>query len=83
MSKSGVTNTLQESLMLQGQLEAAYQNFDKADNEKDKAFFASTITTIKKRMYKLPNYNVNGLQKIMKFLKPYQSEGSGYAKQAN
>lgn len=83
MSKSGVTNTLQESLMLEQQLKAVYESFDKADNEKDKAYFAGLITTIKKRMYKLPNYNVNGLMKIMKFFKPYQGEGSGYAKQAS
>jgi hypothetical protein len=72
MSKSGVTNTLQESLMLEQQLKASYDSFDKAETERDKAYFADTIVSIKKRMYKLPNYNVNGLMKIMKFFKPYQ-----------
>ena len=79
MSKFGITNTLQESLMLQQQLEMSYQSLDKADNDKDKAYFAGYIATLKKRIYKLPNYNVNGLAKIMKFLKPYQKEGVGFA----
>lgn len=76
MSKSGVTNTLQESLMLEQQLNAAYDSFDKATTDKDKKYFTDLATTIKKRMYKLPNYNVNGLMKIMKFFKPYQSSAS-------
>lgn len=69
MSKSGVSGTLQESLMLEHRLGLMYDAFDKEQDVKAKAALLIHINGIKKRMYKLPNYNVNGLQKIMKFFK--------------
>jgi hypothetical protein len=72
MAKSGVTNTLQESLMLEQQLKIAYDSLDKAETEKDVKHWFNVVHSIRERLYKLPNYNVNGLAKIMKFFKPYQ-----------
>lgn len=69
MSKSGVTPTLQESLMLEARLGVLYDAFDKEQDERAKLMLLAHITQIKKRLYKLPNYNVRGLQKIMKFFK--------------
>jgi hypothetical protein len=77
MSKSGVTNTLQESLMLEARMAMLYDAFDKEQNVKSKELILEHIKSIKKRLYKLPNYNVNGLTKLMKFFK---IEGGGYAK---
>lgn len=69
MSKSGVSGTLQESLMLEHRLGILYDAFDKENDPKAKAALLVHINGIKKRLYKLPNYNVNGLAKIMKFFK--------------
>lgn len=75
MSKSGVTNTLQESLMLEARMAMLYDAFDKEQDIKAKALILAHIGNIKKRLYKLPNYNVTGLAKLMKFFKRgYPSE---------
>ena len=73
MSKSGVSGTLSESLMLQHRFEMVYDTLDKlpADDHKGRAVVAGELASIKARMEKLPNYNMRGLQKIMNFLKPY------------
>lgn len=71
MSKSGLTNTLQESLMLQAQLTQTADLIDKEKDEKAKEFLEKKFKAIKKRIYKLPNYNMSGLEKLMKFFKPY------------
>lgn len=67
--KSGVTKTLQESLMLESRLNLLYDTYDKTTDEKEKVALLSYINSVKKRLYKLPNYNINGLTKIMKFFK--------------
>ena len=67
--KSGVTKTLQESLMLESRMAMLYDAFDKEKDEKNKLQILIHIHQIKKRLYKLPNYNVNGLVKLMKFFK--------------
>jgi hypothetical protein len=69
MIKAGVTNTLSESLMLEHRLNILYDAFDKEQDVKVKAQLMIHIAQIKKRLYKLPNYNVNGLTKLMKFFK--------------
>ncbi len=69
MIKCGVTKTLQESLMLESRLNLLYSTYDKTIDEKEKVVLLSYINSVKKRMYKLPNYNINGLTKIMKFFK--------------
>jgi hypothetical protein len=69
MSKSGVSGTLQESLMLEHRLGLMYDAFDKEQDVKAKAVLLMHIHNIKQRLYKLPNYDVRGLQKIMKFFK--------------
>lgn len=69
MSKSGVSGTLQESLMLKHRLGLMYDAFDKEQDVKAKAVLLMHIHNIKQRLYKLPNYDVRGLQKIMKFFK--------------
>lgn len=69
MIKCGVTKTLQESLMLESRLNLLYSTYDKTTDEKEKVVLLSYINSVKKRMYKLPNYNINGLTKIMKFFK--------------
>jgi hypothetical protein len=69
MSKSGVSGTLQESLMLEHRLGLMYDAFDKEQNVKAKTVLLMHIHNIKQRLYKLPNYNARGLQKIMKFFK--------------
>lgn len=76
MSKSGVTNTLSESLMLEHRLALTFETLDKlpADDHKGRAVVANELNNIKARLYKLPNYNARGLQKIMKFLKPYAAK---------
>ncbi len=71
MSKSGITNTLQESLMLQQQLALTAKMIDEEKDEKAKEFLQNQFNAIKKRIYKLPNYNMTGLEKLMKFFKPY------------
>lgn len=71
MSKFGITNTLQESLMLQAQLTQTADLIDKEKDEKAKEFLEKKFKAIKKRIYKLPNYNMSGLEKLMKFFKPY------------
>lgn len=76
MSKSGITNTLQESLMLQQQLAYTAKLIDEEKDEKAKAFLEKQFATIKKRIYKLPNYNMAGLEKLMKFFKPYTGAAS-------
>lgn len=76
MSKSGVTGTLSESLMLQHRFEMVYDTLDKlpADDHKGRAVVMGELASIKKRMDKLPNYNMRGLQKIMNFFKPYAAK---------
>ena len=76
MSKSGVTGTLSESLMLQHRFEMVYDTLDKlpADDYKGRAVVMGELASIKKRMEKLPNYNMRGLQKIMNFFKPYAAK---------
>jgi hypothetical protein len=69
MSKSGVSGTLQESLMLEHRLGLMYDAFDKEQNVRAKEVLLVHIHNIKQRLYKLPNYNARGLQKIMKFFK--------------
>ena len=69
MSKSGVSGTLQESLMLEHRLGILYDAFDKEQDVKAKSVLLGHISDIKQRLYKLPNYDVRGLQKIMKFFK--------------
>jgi len=76
MSKSGVSGTLSESLMLQHRFEMTFDTLDKlpADDKVGRAVVANELHHIKKRMEKLPNYNMRGLQKIMNFLKPYAAK---------
>jgi len=69
MKKSGVTNTLQESLILQEQFAAIWKQYWEEKDEKTKQYLMKTINSIRNRMYKLPNYNMSGLEKIMKFIK--------------
>ena len=76
MSKSGVSGTLQESLMLEHRLGLMYDAFDKEQDVKAKTVLLMHISNIKKRLHKLPNYDVRGLQKIMKFFKPYAAKGA-------
>ena len=73
MSKSGVSGTLSESLMLQHRFEMTFDTLDKlpADDKAGRAVVGNELYNIKKRMDKLPNYNMRGLQKIMNLLKPY------------
>lgn len=73
MSKSGVTNTLSESLMLEHRLGMVFATLDKlpADDYRGRQVVEGELKAIKARLYKLPNYNARGLQKIMKFFKPY------------
>lgn len=78
MSKSGITNTLQESLILQQELSLTAKLMFEEEDEKKKEQLEKQFNQIKKRIYKLPNYNMTGLEKLMKFYKPY-TEGSGYA----
>jgi hypothetical protein len=80
MSKSGLTNTLQESLMLQEQFSALYTRYWDEKDDKVKEGLMRSIVQIRKRMYKLPNYNMSGLEKIMKFMKRAQvQEGASIA----
>lgn len=69
MSKSGVSGTLQESLMLEHRLGLMYDAFDKEQDVRAKEVLLVHIHNLKQRLYKLPNYNARGLQKIMKFFK--------------
>lgn len=76
MSKSGVTNTLSESLMLEHRLGMVFATLDKlpADDHRGREVVEGELKAIKARLYKLPNYNASGLQKIMQFLKPYAAK---------
>lgn len=76
MSKSGVTNTLSESLMLEHRLGMVFATLYKlpADDYRGRQVVEGELKAIKARLYKLPNYNASGLQKIMQFLKPYAAK---------
>lgn len=76
MIKAGVTKTLQESLVLQQDLARSYQLLDTLppDDFQKRAPLVAHIDRVKKRLWKLPNYNANGLVKIMKFFKMEKHE---------
>ena len=50
-----------------------FETLDKlpADDHRGRQVVEGELKAIKARLYKLPNYNASGLQKIMQFLKPY------------
>lgn len=66
-----ITNTLSESLELQSRFTLMYDMYFKEEDEDKKEKLMREILRIRKRIYKLPNYNISGLEKIMKFLAPY------------
>lgn len=74
MPKYGITKTLQESLMLQAEFERLHEAHFKSKDEREKEILEKQINLVKNRLYVLPNYNMAGLEKLMKFFKPYTSK---------